>query len=191
LQLDEQEKKIVRELIRNPRASDNQISKKTSVPVMTVNRKRKKLEERGLLYYFTYINNTNRGTGLYHARQLYIVKFKIGLTREKYLQMIESDKRLKETNAKHIVESFIGEKDGHLALMLIMEAKSEGQLVEIFNGDVVENFKKNFGEDCIDDVSTVKLNLPIRVLHNYLPYINMTNGKMKEEWGDNWIFVSE
>ena len=43
-QLDEQEKSIVKALIRDPRLSDNQISKVTKVPVMSVNRKRKKLD---------------------------------------------------------------------------------------------------------------------------------------------------
>ena len=39
--IDEQEKLIIKALIRNPRSSDNQISKTTKVPVRTVYRKEK------------------------------------------------------------------------------------------------------------------------------------------------------
>ena len=51
--LDNQEIKIVKALIRNPRISDNQIGLRTGVPIRTVNRKRKKMEEKGLLKYYT------------------------------------------------------------------------------------------------------------------------------------------
>ena len=57
-QLDEQERRIVRELIKDPRISDNQIAKNTRVPVMTVNRKRKLLEEKGLLNYYCYLDTS-------------------------------------------------------------------------------------------------------------------------------------
>ena len=50
--LDEQEIKIVRELIKDPRLSDNKPAKKTGIPVMTVNRKRKRLGAEKLLRYY-------------------------------------------------------------------------------------------------------------------------------------------
>ena len=184
IKLDEQQVKIVRELIRNPRITDNQISKKTKVPVMTVNRKRKKLEEEGLIRYYASIRNEEEGTGLFHARQLYIIKLKIGITREEYFKKLKSDKELIAFSAEHISESYIGEKDGHLALMMIVDAYTESELIESFNGKIVPNIKKNFGEDAVQEVTTVKMNIPVRLHHNYLPQINMEKGKMKDSWID-------
>ena len=54
--LDEQEERIAKALIKNPRLSDNQIGKLTGVPVRTVSRKREKLEESGVLNYFAQVN---------------------------------------------------------------------------------------------------------------------------------------
>ena len=52
IKLDEQEQKIIKELIRDPRISDNQIGRNTKIPVKTVNRKRKNLEQRNIISYF-------------------------------------------------------------------------------------------------------------------------------------------
>lgn len=190
IQLDNQQVKIVRELIKNPRVSDNQIAKKTGVPVMTVNRKRKLLEEKGLISYFTSINYEEEGTGLFHARQLYIIKFKIGITREHFIEKIkEGEKELVAFNAEHIVESYIGEKDGHLALMMIVDAKTEPELVESFNGKITPFLENKFGKDSIVEVITAKLNIPFRLHHNYMPLINLEEGRIRDSWPDEWIFV--
>jgi DNA-binding Lrp family transcriptional regulator len=189
IKLDEQEVKIVRELIRNPRVTDNQLAKRARVPVMTVNRKRKKLEEQDLIRYYASLRHEEEGTGMFHARQLYIIKLKIGITREHYLEKIRKDKEIEGFNIEHIVESYIGEKDGHLALMMIIDAKTESELTESFNGRIVSNIKKNFGEDAITEVITAKLTIPFRLHHNYLPQINMEKGKIKETWPDELIFV--
>ena len=76
-ELDDFERKVVKELIRNPRISDNQIAKNVKMPVMTVNRKRKGLEEEGYLRYFTSLDTGEHGTGKFRAKQIYCVKFKI------------------------------------------------------------------------------------------------------------------
>ena len=47
--LDEQEKAIVRRLIRDPRESDNGVGELTGVNVRTVSRKRQRLEQEGIL----------------------------------------------------------------------------------------------------------------------------------------------
>lgn len=189
VEFDAQEVKIVRELVRNPRISDNQLAKNARVPVMTVNRKRKKMEERGLISYYTSIKYEEEATGIFHARQLYIIKLKIGITRETYLEKIKADKELLGFSAEHIAESYVGEKDGHLALMIIMDAKTEPELIESFNGKFVTNIQKLFGEDSIKEVITTKLNIPVRLHHNYLPLINMEKGKIRENWPDEYIFV--
>lgn len=186
---DEQEVKIVRELIRNPRISDNQIAKRTRVPVMTVNRKRKKMQEEGLVRYYTSVQHQEECTGAFHARELYIIKFKIGITREMYLDKLAEDKELLGFSAEHISESFVGEKDGRLALMMIVDSKTESELVESFNGKIIPNIKKNLGEDSIKEVITMRINIPLRLHHNYIPRFNMEKGKIRDSWLDDWIFV--
>ena len=188
-ELDENEEKITRELIRNPRISDNQIAKRTKIPVMTVNRKRKIMEKEGLLRYFTSLNSGDKGTGMYKAKQLYIIKFRIGITSEKYLESLEYDSKFRGFKATYISLSYLGEKDGHLALVLILDGRSESKLVDEFNGKLIPYFKEKLGEDCIQEVITSNITHTIRRHHNYLPDFNMKYGKLKEDWLDEWIFV--
>ncbi len=188
-ELDEQEIKIVRELIRNPRASDNQISKRTRVPVMSVNRKRKALEQKGMLNYYVDIKHGEDGTGDFHAEQLYCIKFKIGLTRQEFLKKTREIKTLQKFNSEHIVNSYLGEKDGHLALMMVANAHTGQDLAESFNGHIVPMFKNNFGDDCIVSTDTIRILEPIREHHNYIHEVNMEKGKIKDDWPDDFIFV--
>jgi len=184
-ELDKQERKIMRELIRNPRISDNKISQRTKIPVMTVNRKRKRLEKENLIHYFSYYNKA--GDGKPPARQMYIIKFKSGITKSDYLNAL--DKKFKEQNAKTHLMSFLGEKDGHFASIIILEAETPSELTEIFNGAIIPGIKKRHGEDCIDEIFTCKVNIPLRCYHNYLPSINMKEGKITDSWPDDYIFV--
>ena len=189
--LDESERKIVRELIRNPRASDNQIAKKTKVPVMTVNRKRKKLEREKFLRYYTSLDKGEFGLHIFGAKQLYIIKFKIGITRKKYLDVMEIDTKWRTFNSKYISLAYLGEKDGRLALIIILDAKNESHLVEEFHGKIVPFLQDKFGENCIKEITTTSLNTLTRVHHNYMPYLNLDEGKIKDNWPDEMIFVDE
>src|SRR3990167_7981787 len=94
-EIDWQERKIVIELVKNARISDNEISRRTRIPLKTVNRKRKKLEEEGLLYYFTHLDNSPSGTGMFNSRKLYIMKLKKGVTRK---QIIDSLAHIKHNS---------------------------------------------------------------------------------------------
>lgn len=190
-ELDEQERKIVGELIKNPRISDNQISKNTKIPVMTVNRKRKRLEGDGLIRYFTSFDTGEFGTGTYKARQLYIITFKTGLTRGEYIEKVEKDKKIQQFNISYISLSYLGEKDGRLALVMILDAETDSLLVDEFNGKVLPNLKEKLGEDCIREIITTKISNTLRRHHNYLPSINMENGVIKKDWPDDLIFVDK
>ncbi|MDO8740083.1 MAG: Lrp/AsnC family transcriptional regulator [Candidatus Woesearchaeota archaeon] len=190
-ELDQSEVKIVRELIKNTRISDNQIAKKTNVPVMTVNRKRKKIEKEGLLNYFTSFDTGEHGTGMFKAKQLYIVKFKLGVTRQQYLESVEYDKKWMSFNADYISLSYLGEKDGHLALILILDAETESELVDEFSNRIIHHIREKIGEDAVKEVITTRVTDTIRRHHNYLPSINMSDGVMKKEWPDEWIFVDK
>ncbi|MBD3309889.1 winged helix-turn-helix transcriptional regulator [Candidatus Woesearchaeota archaeon] len=187
--LDEQEHAIVRELIKNPRISDNQISKNTSVPVMTVNRKRKTLERESLLRYYCSFNAEESGSGVFKAKQLYMLKFRIGITKKEYLEALEYDKKHIVFNASCISLSYLGEKSGRLMLMLILVARSDSELVEEFNGRFIPMVKARLGEDAIEDVIVAKITQTLRRHHNYLPHVNMKDGKIKDDWPDSYIFV--
>ena len=179
MQLDRHEKLIVRELIRNPRISDNQIAKKTKIPVMTVNRKRKKLEENKFLRYYTSLDKGEFGMHIFGAKQLYIIKFKIGITRNKYLKTMETDAKWRTFNCKYISLAYLGEKDGHLALMIVLDAKDEGHLVEEFNGKIIPYLMSKLGKDAVEEITTTSLSKLVRVHHNYMPYTNIDKARSR------------
>jgi DNA-binding Lrp family transcriptional regulator len=190
-ELDKQEREIIRQLIRNPRASDNKIGQITGVPVMTVNRKRKKLEQEKLLRYYVSIDKGEFGLRIFDAKQLYVIKFSIGITRQTYMKQMETDSRWRMFNSRYISQAYLGEKDGHLALVIILDAPTESDMVEEFNGKIITYLKENLGNDCIEDISTTAMNKLVRVHHNYLPAVNMENGIISDEWPDDLIFVDE
>lgn len=188
-ELDKNEIRIVRELIRNPRISDNQISKITKIPVMTVNRKRKLLQKDNLLRYYASLDTGEFGTKKYNAKQLYIIKFKIGTTREQYLNKIENDRKFMGSSSAYISLSYLGEKDGHLALIVILDAETDSKLVDEFNSRMVHHLKEKLGDDCIGEIISARISNTLRRHHNYVPTANMENGIMKKEWPDEMIFV--
>ena len=190
-ELDTKEVRIVRELIRNARASDNEIAKKTGIPVMTVNRKRKRLEEERLLRYYVSLDKGEFGLHIFGAKELYVIKFRAGITRKLYLDSLEADPNWRMFNSKFISLAYLGEKDGRLALVLILDAVNEDQMVEEFNGKIFPFLEDKLGKGCIEEVTTTSLNKLVRVHHNYLPAINMNNGKISKDWPDRLIFVNE
>ena len=190
-ELDESEIKIIRELIKNPRISDNQVSKNTNIPVMTVNRKRKQLEKENLLRYFTSFDTGEFGTGMFKAKQLYIIRFRTGYTRSEFLDKVEKDKKSQQFNSSYVSLSYLGEKDGRLALIMILDAETDSLLVDEFNGKILPHLKEKLGNDCIQEIITTKISNTLRRHHNYLPDINMENGIIKKDWPDEWIFVDK
>jgi len=188
--LDEQEKLVVKELIRDPRISDNQISINTKVPLKTVNRKRKLLEKENLLFYFAYLNNWKDGTASFNARGTYILVFKEGITKKHFLDTVFKTQSQFSFH-KHILNSYLGESNGGLALILVIESRENEDLLDIFNTGVVSNIKRLFGENAIKETFTFNTTNLLNILHNYVPYVNMLEGKIKKEWPDNLIFVND
>src|SRR3989338_428661 len=188
-QLDKQEMLIIRELIKDPRISDNQVGKNTKVPIRTVNRKRKKLEEEGIISYFVNVNMGLTGTGRFWARHLHIIKFKLGIPKSRIVKEVLEEKNVKEHFSEFIYESHIAEVDGHVALVIILEGKTDDDIMENFNKILVPSLKKNHGQNSIVEIKTIRLSDPIRMFHNYIPMLNMENGKIKKDWRDELIFI--
>jgi DNA-binding Lrp family transcriptional regulator len=98
--LDEQERKIVRALIRDPRQSDNAIGERTGVNVRTVSRKRQRLEQKGVLSYYANVDLTASGTRQYNTRHLYTIKFRIGVTYKRLLEDIRRENAVKSVSPR-------------------------------------------------------------------------------------------
>ncbi len=190
-ELDKQEEIIVRALIRNPRLSDNSIYRIYGVPVKTVNRKRKKLEQDGLIIYYASLNMGLTGTGRFGARHLHLITFKLGITQEQIIKEIMEEPKVRTIFTEFIYESHISEIEGHTALAMIIEGKNDDEINSKFNGNIIPSLKNNHGEDSIVRVSTIRLGQQIRVFHNYLQMVNQKNGVIKREWGEEAIFVGQ
>jgi DNA-binding Lrp family transcriptional regulator len=182
--LDEQEKAIIRQLIRDPRESDNRIGELTGVNVRTVSRKRLRLEQEGLLAYFTNLDLSADGAKQYNARHLYIIKFRDGVT---YNQLVEEIRVFTET----IFESHIAEIDGKVALLLFVDGNSDLDIVQRTHEELIPSLLKNHGADSIEEISTIRLLSPVRVMRNYLPLVNMANGYLRSDWPNEAIYVGK
>lgn len=190
-ELDEQEQKIVRALIRDPRESDNAIGELTGVNVRTVSRKRQRLEEAGILSYHTHLDLSSEGTGQFTTRHLYIIKFRIGITYTQLLEDIQREPFVRSIFNEVIFESHIAEIDGKLAMLLFIDGASEKEIVETAQGQLIPSLLRNHGEDSIEEVRTIRVLAPIRVLRNYLPAVNMESGYLKKDWPDEAIYVGK
>jgi len=187
--LDDQEKLIVRALIRDPRLSDNQVGKLTGVPTPSVRRKRKKLEEEGLLSYFAALDMQESGTGTFGARHLYVIKFRIGITVKQLVEEIKNEPNVRTIFTDLIYESHIAEIEGRVALVMIIEGKHDADIVENVQGNIVPSLRKNHGPDSIEEISTIRLLNPVRIFHNYVPLVNMRQGVLNPDWPKDAVFV--
>jgi DNA-binding Lrp family transcriptional regulator len=188
-ELDEQERLIVRHLIRDPRESDNGIGEATGVNVRTVGRKRHRLEQAGILSYFTHLDLTARGTGQYAARHMYIIKFRIGVTYKQLLDDIQREPFVRSSFTEIIFESHIAEIDGKLAMLLFIDGADETDIVQTVQERLIPSLLRNHGENSIEEVNTVRVLAPVRVMRNYVLPVNMHAGYLKKDWPDEAIYV--
>ena len=188
---DFQECAIVRALIRNPRVSDNKLGEDLGIPARTVNRKRKRLEEAGIISYFAHVNMLPSGTGHIQVQHLFIIKFRMGITMSQIEREVKNEPNVITIFTELIFESYIAEMDGQVALVMVVEGSSESDIVERFQAHVVPSLVKNHGQDCIEEIRTIRLLQPIRFLKNYLPLVNMKAGRIKEEWPMDSIYIGE
>jgi DNA-binding Lrp family transcriptional regulator len=187
--LDEQERKIVRQLIRDPRQSDNAIGEKTGVNTRTVSRKRSKLERDGVLSYYTDVNLSQNGLGQYSTRHLYTIKFRIGITYTQLLEDIQREPSVRSVFTEVIFESHIAEIDGKLAMLLFIDGTSDLDIVQTMQEKVIPSLRRNHGEDSIEEISTVRILSPVRTMRNYVLPVNVNEGTLRPDWPDDAIYV--
>jgi len=187
--LDEQERLIVRHLIRDPRESDNGIGEATGVNVRTVGRKRQRLEESGVLSYYTPLDLSSRGTGQFGARHLYIIKFRIGITYKQVLEDIQREPFVRSIFTEIIFESHIAEIDGKLAMLLFIDGTDETNIVQTVQEQLIPSLLRNHGENSIEEVNTIRVLAPVRTVRNYIQPVNMQDGYIKKDWPDEAIYV--
>jgi len=182
MEFDEQERLIIAALIKDPRMSDNKIGKITKVPIRTVSRKRRKLEQNGKINYYVSVPKSK-------ARHLYLIKFKIGVTKQKLMNEIKKEPKVKSLFTEMIYESHFAEINGHTVILMVVEGESDNVISENFNGKILPLMLKNHGQDSIVDINTIRLSDRIRIFHNYLPSINMKNGKLRTDWLLESIYI--
>ncbi len=188
-ELDAQERLIVRQLVRDPRESDNGIGEATGVNVRTVGRKRHRLEQAGILSYFTHLDLSPRGTGQFHARHLYTIKFRIGVTYRQLMEDIQREPFVRSSFTEIIFESHIAEIDGKLAMLLFIDGADEIDIVQTVQEKLIPSLLRNHGENSIEAVETVRVLAPVRQMRNYVLPVNMQAGYIKKDWPDEAIYV--
>jgi DNA-binding Lrp family transcriptional regulator len=190
-EFDPYERQILQHLIRDPRESDNGIAERTGVNVRTVGRKRKRLEQLGILAYFTQVDLSAAGAGQFRSRHLYTIQFRVGITYKQILEDIKSETFVRSVFTKVIWESHIAEIDGKLALLLFIDGESDTDIVQTVQEELVPSLLKNHGPDSIEQVSTMRLLAPVRIMRNYLPFVNMHDGYIRDTWPDEAIYVGQ
>jgi len=190
-ELDEQERLIVRQLIRDPRESDNGVGEATGVNVRTVGRKRQRLEQAGVLSYLTHLDLSSAGTGQFNTRHLYIIKFRIGITYRQLLEDIQREPNVRSIFTEIIFESHVAEIDGQLAMLLFIDGASDTDIVQTVQEKLIPSLLRNHGENSIEEVSTMRILSPVRMMRNYVLPVNMEEGYIRKDWPDEAIYVGK
>jgi len=188
-ELDEQDRKILRALIRDPRQSDNAVGEASGVNIRTVSRKRQRLEQDGILAYYTDVNLAASGSGQYKTRHLYTIKFRIGVTYKQLLEDIQREPAVRSVFTEVLYESHIAEIDGKLAMLLFIDGENDLDIVQTVQEKLIPSLRRNHGEDSIEEVSTVRILSQVRAMRNYVLPVNMQAGAMREDWPEEAIYV--
>ena len=56
---------------------------------------------------------------------------------------------------------------------------------------LIPSLLRNHGENSIEEISTVRLLAPVRMMRNYLPFVNMEHGYIRKDWPDEAIYVGK
>ena len=187
--LDPQEEKIARALVRNPRLSDNRLGEENDLAVRSVSRKRARLEKEGVLRYYAEVDLSESGTGQYPVSYLFVIKFRLGVDVAGLRATLIDEPRVVTTFTQSVQYSFAAECDGRVALVMVVSGKSSEDVLARLHGEILPTLDGKHGPDAVEDLSALQLIVPLRILRNYLPDVNMVDGRMREDWGLDAIFV--
>ncbi len=188
-ELDEQERKILRALVRDPRQSDNAVGEATGVNVRTVSRRRQRLEQEGILSYYANVDLGASGSGQYKTRHLYTIKFRIGVTYKQLVEDIQREPAVRSVFTEILFESHIAEIDGKLAMLLFIDGESDLDIVQTVQEKLIPSLLRNHGADSIEEISTVRILSQVRAMRNYVLPVNMREGLIRDDWPDEAIYV--
>ena len=132
-----------------------------------------------------------QGSGQFNTRHLYIVKFRIGVTFKQLTEDIQREPFVRSIFTEIIFESHIAELDGKLAMLMFIDGASDTEIVQTVQEKLIPSLLKNHGENSIEEISTMRLLAPVRVMRNYLPFVNMQNGYIKKDWPNEAIYVGK
>jgi hypothetical protein len=135
------------------------------------------------------VDLTASGTRQYNTRHLYTIKFRIGVTYKRLLEDIQRENAVKSVFTEVIFESHIAEIDGKLAMLLFIDGESDLDIVQTVQEKLIPSLLRNHGEDSIEEVSTVRILLPVRAMRNYVLPVNMTEGYLRKDWPDEAVYV--
>ncbi len=187
--MDEKEAAIAKALIRNPRQSDSEIARKSGIPVNTVNRKRKELEEEGIISYIAQVNQGPTGTGRFNVRHLYSLKLRLGLTPEEFTTKWDENKIDVQPYTEMVRMSFLGEIEGHLSAVYLFEGRDDDEIVRFFNYRLVPDLEKCLGKEVIQEVTTMRVSDFVQYLHNYFTNVNIEGGVIRKDWDEDRIYT--
>jgi hypothetical protein len=54
---------------------------------------------------------------------------------------------------------------------------------------LIPSLRRNHGEDSIEEVSTVRILLPVRAMRNYVLPVNMAAGYLRRDWPEEAVYV--
>ena len=124
-----------------------------------------------------------------NTRHLYIIKFRIGVTYRQLVEDIQKEEFVRSVFTEIIFESHIAEIDGKLAMLLFIDGASDTDIVQTVQERLIPSLRRNHGEDSIEEVSTVRILAPVRMMRNYILPVNMEDGYIRKDWPDDAIYV--
>jgi hypothetical protein len=85
----------------------------------------------------------------------------------------------------------VAEIDGHVALLLFIDGASDADIVQTVQDKLIPSLLGNHGANSIEEVSTIRVLAPVRVMRNYVMPVNMEHGYIRKEWPDEAIYVGK
>jgi len=75
--------------------------------------------------------------------------------------------------------------------LLFVDGNSDLDIVQRTHEELIPRLLKNHGTDSIEEISTIRLLSPVRVMRNYVPLVNVMNGYLRPDWPNEAIYVGK